>query len=78
MVIRNGPDAREEDLFPHVGLVLGFDPVAVDAVSNALLLSHRRKVGLTDPLDVRYLKAADELSVGRQNGHDLEQIVITG
>ena len=76
MVVRNGPDAAEEDLFPHRGLLLGFDPVAVDTVGLALLGLRRRQAGLKSVPAVRYIESAAERGVGRRQRHELEQLVI--
>ena len=78
MVIRNGPDAAPDDLLAHGGLLLGFDPVAVDTVGLSLLTLRRRQVGIRDALDAPCLRSAAALGVGRVEGHDLEQVVIAG
>jgi hypothetical protein len=74
MVVNNGPDAREEDIVAYGGLLLGFDPVAVDTVGLELLAIERRRLGVRGRLDVRYLPAAGEAGVGRWRPGHLERI----
>lgn len=76
VVCRNGPDARREDVLASGYVLLGFDPVAVDTVGRDLLTATRRKVGLTEKLDVRYLEAAADDGVGRLALHELERVPV--
>lgn len=77
IVARNGPEANGRDILNVGTLLLGFDPVAVDSVGYALLLRERRRLGLTEPFDVPYLKAANADDVGRQEAHLVERIPLT-
>jgi len=74
VVIRNGPDAREEDIVPYGGLLVGFDPVAVDTAGLELLAVERRRLGLPGGIDVRYLTAAGEAGVGKWRTGQLERL----
>lgn len=76
VVIRNGPEAVEGDLFEHSGLLLGYDPVAVDTVGLALLTSRRKQLRAQQPIDVHYLHSAAAQGVGHHKGRDLEQLGI--
>ncbi|MFH1745544.1 MAG: DUF362 domain-containing protein [Planctomycetota bacterium] len=77
IVIRNGPDAWEADIGNHGGLLLGFDPVAVDTVGREVLQHHRREQGLAADLEVNYLESAAQADIGRHEAHELEQLVIS-
>lgn len=75
-VARNGPDATVADTVQCGGLLLGFDPVAVDTVGHELLLAQRRKLGIDKVFDVPYLDAAAADGVGRRALHELECIPV--
>jgi uncharacterized protein (DUF362 family) len=47
-------------------ILMGFDPVAVDAEAAEMLKRQRRALGLAGELDVPYLLAAHQLEVGRE------------
>ena len=76
VVIRNGPEAAEGDLFEHGGLLLGYDPVAVDTVGLALLTSRRKQLDAQKPINVHYLHSAAAQGVGHYQGRDIEQLGI--
>ncbi len=75
-VIRNGPEARPEDVVTCGQLLLGQDPVAVDAVGHELLMRQRRRAELDALFRVPYLEAAARDGVGRLNAHELDRIKI--
>lgn len=75
-VIRNGPEVAESDVIGPCGLLLGFDPVAVDTVGCDLLLARRRLAGISDPLRVPYLESAAQWGVGRRAAHQIERIPV--
>ena len=75
-VINNGPDAAENDIYPHGGILLGFDPVATDAVGLDILLRQRRKAGLGGHLDVPYLEDARARGVGRMRVTEIDHLVL--
>ena len=75
VVVNNGPDARQQDIVGYGGLLLGFDPVAVDTVGLEMLAVERRRGGLTGGrLDVRYLSSAGEAGVGHWRPGRLERV----
>jgi len=74
--VRGGPEAYEDDLYPSRTLLLGIDPVAVDAVGLDHLLFARRKVGELDTVRVRYLEAAAADGVGRCDPLDLDRVTV--
>ena len=76
IVMRNGPDAKSGDLLDHGGLLLGFDPVAIDTVGLSLLSLRRRLAGIDNPLSVPSLTSAATLGAGRVGIHEIEQVVI--
>jgi hypothetical protein len=76
VVVNNGPDARQEDIVPYGGLLLGFDPVAVDAVGLDLLAVERRRQGLPGRLNVRHLVSAGRAGVGRWRPGHLERVAL--
>ena len=75
LVVRNGPDARADDVVPFGGLLLGFDPVALDAVGLELLEEQGRKLAVETPLRIPYLEAAAEDAVGRRAPAELDHVV---
>jgi hypothetical protein len=75
-VVRNGPDARPQDVVGHGAVYIGRDPVALDTVGLELLQAQRRQLGETRLLDVPYLTAARTAGVGRGRMHELEFIPI--
>jgi hypothetical protein len=76
VVVNRGPDARPEDIIGYGGLLLGFDPVAVDNVGLSILAVERRRRELTAPLGVRYLATAAEMGLGRCRPADIERIAL--
>jgi hypothetical protein len=76
IVIDHGPEARGEDLVDYGGLFLGYDPVALDTVGLGLLEMERRRTGRLGGLNVRYLKAAAEMNLGRWRVSDIERVTI--
>jgi hypothetical protein len=75
-VVNNGPDAAERDIYPHGGLLLGFDPVATDAVALDLLLHQRREAGHDSGITVRYLHASRMAGVGRNRPTEIDRVVL--
>lgn len=65
VVLDKGPDAEPGDVHDYGALLLGFDPVAVDAIGLDILAGERRRVGLRSDIDVPYLVSAAALNVGR-------------
>jgi hypothetical protein len=76
VVVNRGPDARPEDIIGYGGLLLGFDPVAVDNVGLSILAMERQRRGLTSPLGVRYLASAAQMGLGRWRPADIERIAL--
>lgn len=76
LVVKGGPDAREEDIVPWGGLLLGFDPLAIDTVGLSILAAERRRLGLTSGLEVRYLSSAAKMGLGRWQPADIDRIVV--
>lgn len=70
-VVRHGPDAHDGDIIGHGGLLIGYDPVAVDAVGMELLTNLRRRAGELEALTVPHLVAAAQLGVGRAAPHEV-------
>ena len=76
VVVNHGPDARTEDIVGYGGLLLGFDPLAVDNVGLSILAMERRRLGLAAGLDVPYLSSAAEMGLGRWRPADIDRIAI--
>ena len=76
-VALGGPEAEPSSIVDANRLLLGFDPLAVDAVGYELLLSQRRRLGSLESLDVPYMSSAAELGVGRLAAHELERIPVS-
>jgi hypothetical protein len=76
IVANRGPDAIEEDVVGYGGLLLGFDPVALDNVGLSILARERRRKGFEADLNVRYLASAAEMGLGRWRAADIERTVI--
>jgi hypothetical protein len=77
VVVDRGPDATTDALVPYGGLLMGFDPVAVDSIGLGLLSLERRRRGLDQPLSVRYLSAAGEAGVGRWRPGTIDHVAMT-
>lgn len=76
IVVDRGPDAREEDLVNCGGLIVGFDPVAVDSIGLGLLSVERRRKDLGGTIRVPHLLAAGDDGVGRWRPSDIDRIAI--
>jgi hypothetical protein len=76
IVIRNGPEASEQDVVTYGGIVAGFDPVAVDRVGLSILERARRDHELPVGLNVRYLAAAAHEGLGRGHPAEIERIAL--
>jgi hypothetical protein len=76
IVVDRGPDAQEEDLVHCGGLIVGFDPVAVDSIGLGLLSVERRRKGLPWTIRVPHLVAAGDDGVGRWRPSDIDRIAI--
>jgi uncharacterized Fe-S center protein len=75
-VARNGPEASSMDTVQCGGLLIGFDPVAVDTVGHELILAQRRKLGIEKIFEVPYLDAAAADGVGRRALHELNCVPV--
>ena len=76
LVVDRGPDAREEDIVSHGGLLLGFDPVAVDSVGLSILAMERRRMGLTASVEVRHLASAAQMGLGLWRPADIDRVAL--
>jgi hypothetical protein len=76
-VVRNGPDARAEDVIGHGAVYVGRDPVALDTIGLELLQAQRRQLGETKLLAVPYLDAARVAGLGRGRMHELDFIPVS-
>lgn len=76
IVVDRGPDALEEHVVGYGGLLLGFDPVAVDHVGLGVLAIERRRRGLTRAVNVRYLAAAARANLGRWRPEEIERLAV--
>jgi hypothetical protein len=74
-VIKNGPDANEDDIESYGGLLMGFDPLAVDWIARSLLEIQRRRHGL-DGLRVPYLRDAALMGAGRAHPAEIERVPV--
>lgn len=75
-VYQRGPGADDKNISSYGGILLGFDPVAVDSVGLDVLALQRRARKVGGYVDVPYLENAHERGVGRRQRHELEQFVI--
>lgn len=76
VVVDRGPEAEERDVADHGGLLIGFDPLAVDTVGWGVLTQARRKAGLRDLGEIPHLTAAAQSLVGRSRSADIERMAI--
>jgi hypothetical protein len=76
VVVNRGPDARDEDLHGYGGLLLGFDPLAVDNVGLSVLETERRRLGQTARLRVPYLVSAAAMGLGCWRPPDIDRITL--
>src|SRR5262249_37317120 len=74
-VLEKGADARVGDVVDHFGLLLGFDPAAVDATAVVVLQSERRRRSIPHDLRVRYLENMEGRGLGRTRLEDIDQVV---
>lgn len=74
IVVNRGPDAQEEDISPNGGLLLGFDPLAVDIIGRNMLVSYRKQRGLLTSLSIPYLDSAVKSGLGRSRSTEIELI----
>jgi hypothetical protein len=76
VVVNGGPDAREEDIVGYGGVLLGFDPVAVDNVGLSILAVERQRRGLTGGGEIRYLASAARMGLGRWRAADIDRVAL--
>ncbi len=76
VVVDRGPDARPEDVAEYGGLLLGFDPLAVDIVGRSVLAMERRSRGLPPWFGVPYLDSAAVMRVGRWRPAEIERLAL--
>ncbi|RMF75464.1 MAG: DUF362 domain-containing protein [Planctomycetota bacterium] len=74
VVVRRGPEATEQDISAYGGVLLGYDPVAVDHVAWSILAVLRRERNIDGLVAVPYLNAAAELRLGRAHPSRIERI----
>lgn len=74
VVVNRGPDAQEEDISANGGLLLGFDPLAMDIIGRDLLASYRKQRGLLASLSIPYLDSATKIGLGRSRSTEIELI----
>lgn len=76
VVCRNGPGAQDEDVGDYGGILIGFDPVAVDAVGLSVLAEERRRNRIAGTIEAPFLAAAAERGLGRWRPADVERVAI--
>ncbi|MCO6436880.1 MAG: DUF362 domain-containing protein, partial [Phycisphaerae bacterium] len=76
IVVRNGPDARVEDVVGLGAVFAGVDPVAVDTVALESLGVERLRLGLPGLIDVPSLVAAGQMVVGRWRPAEIDRVQI--
>ena len=79
-VVDRGPDARPEDVAPTARLLLGYDPVAIDAVAVSILAAERRTRGLPSTIAVPHLDSAEAMGLGRAQSTGIDRLtqVVSG
>lgn len=77
IVARNGPEAVEEDIVSYGGIVLGFDPLAVDGVGWSILTTERHQLGIDEEVVVPYLVSAAQMGVGRWRQSEIDQVLVS-
>ncbi len=77
---QGGPGYRAQYLAVYGGIVLSEDPVAVDRVGLEILerirSRHQRSTLAEDGREVRYLKTAQDLKLGRADLSEIELVVL--
>jgi uncharacterized protein (DUF362 family) len=76
VVVDGGPGARTENTVGYGGLLLGFDPVAMDYAGLSILAAERHRLGLRGGLAVRYLASSAEMGLGRWRPTDVDRAEI--
>lgn len=76
VIVAGGADATENEVSPFGGLLLGFDPVAVDSLALEVLARERRRLGHEGTPDAPYINRAVALEVGRRQVNEVEHQLI--
>ena len=76
VILRDGADAQADDITDYAGVLLGFDPVAIDSHALDILRRERRTAGVMNTLDAPHIELASKLGLGRRRVHEIDQIVI--
>ena len=76
VVVDGGPGARTENTVGYGGLLLGFDPLAMDYAGLSILATERHRLGLPGGLAVRYLASSAEMGLGRWRPADVDRAEI--
>ncbi len=75
VIIDGGADATEAQIVPYGGLLVGFDPVAVDSVALDLLL-HERRAAELGARHAPHIEEAVRLGLGRREVNELECVML--
>ncbi len=76
IIADRGPDARREDVAPYGGLLLSFDPLAIDEIGLSILAVERRRRKLPAAIRVPYLAAAAEMEIGHWRPGEVERVAV--
>jgi len=76
VVFNRGPDATPEDIGDYGGLLLGFDPLAIDLVGRSILGMERRQRNMSAWFAVPSMDTAAEMGVGRWRPAEIERIAL--
>lgn len=76
VIVRGGPDATLSDVSNYGGIVLGFDPLAVDAIGFSILESERRKQALVGAVDAPYLRVGADAGLGRWRAGEVVRVAV--
>lgn len=76
IIVDHGPDARREDVSAYGGLLVSFDPLAIDEIGLSILAVERRRRKLPAGLRVPYLAAAAEMEIGHWRPGEVERVAV--
>lgn len=76
VLVDKGPDARDENIVTYGGILMGFDPVAVDNVGRSILAMERRRRGLDPWPRVPHLESAASIGLGRWRPVDIDRVAL--
>lgn len=76
VIVRGGPDATPGDISNYGGIILGRDPLAVDAIGFGVIEAERRKQAQVGALDAPYLRLGASAGLGRWRAGEVVRVAV--